>query len=52
MFDIIAMLLFGVATISIMIYTFKPVMDTMKRDEIEREQKKQNDHTVRLNPHN
>jgi len=48
MFDIVAMLLFAIATISIMIYTFKPVMDTMKRDELEREQKKKCNKTAHL----
>jgi hypothetical protein len=46
MFDIIMITLFTSAIIGVIVFTFKPVLDTMKRDELERKQKNKSDHTV------
>ncbi len=46
MFDIIMAAAFTLFIVGVMIYTFKPVWDTMKRDELEREQKRKNDHAT------
>ena len=46
MFDIIMATLFTIAIVASMMIAFKPVWDTMKRDELEREQKRKNDHSA------
>lgn len=40
MFDIIMIALFTIGSVGVLMYAFKPVWDTMKRDELERELKK------------
>lgn len=44
--DIVAISLFTIGTFTALFIAFKPVWDTMKRDELEREQKRKNNHTV------
>lgn len=44
--DIVAILLFAIGTSIPLYIAFKPVWDTMKRDELEREQKHKNNHAV------
>jgi len=48
MFDIFMATLFTIIIVAAMIVAFKPVWDTMKRDELEREQKQKNDHSAHL----
>ncbi len=48
MFDIIMASAFTLAIVGAMAYAFKPVWDTMKRDEAERELKRKKDHTLHV----
>ncbi|MFA6395866.1 MAG: hypothetical protein WCW84_07855 [Sulfurimonas sp.] len=50
MFDIIMAVTFTFTIVAIMAYAFKPVWDTMKRDELEREEKKRKSNTQTVHP--